>query len=214
MDIYELDPLVLPLDIIRICVQYMDEQEIRFYEEIDWEPNDRAIFIHIDGNVAEWKSDHTQQDRVYSQLAVSEGIHEWRLRMERVEHSEGLYVGIVGGTDARHKILEYLFGPNAVGEDGVSRNNGKVAKVFIMDNEWMTQGWTKVSDSFQWKSGDVVTVILDLNRGELQFRRRWRVLTSISIGTHKKKMEYRLVVCCHHKGNKVRLLSHKLKQKR
>merc|ERR1712087_299912 len=83
----------------------------------------------------------------------------------------------------------------------------------IFKNESPTLFTGKIGEGFNWKSGDIVTVRLDLKEGTLEFERK-RVSLAIIKSVHRLEEDdghwggYRLAIDNVYCGNRIKLLSY------
>ena len=210
----------IPVDVIGICAQYARKQWNELFENTDWDqtrytdPNIiRFIGAHGHQNGVKWikKNPHNKfGQRVYSHLcADDDGIHRWTVRLDKVKQSAGLLIGVVEIRPTYAGIpwtvsREYWFGPQ----------NGKKAVLLRMDriNTWGSDHETKteVSTSFAWKSGDVITITLNLGI-TLQFSRKGKEIASLPVQQRLQVdswSTYKLAVSGKGAGNQISLLSH------
>ena len=207
---YEFD---IPTDIIGICIRFSSEQLI--VTATDWDrcysycsQYQKTNIVTVYENVVEWTGLYPGIRRVDTAMSYTEGVHEWKLRMDAVSignaDSKGLDIGIVqSGWNWPSKRQFYAFNPL----------NGYVFSedVFGVDNEYSKR---KSAQRIQLKKGDVMTVILDLHRNKLEFNyKNSKNLVGMKVYIPKRKpVEYWMSVRHDYGGNRVILLSHKERQ--
>lgn len=181
----------VPSDIVKVCAQYAQKQFLTYYSGTEWDTTGHMhgrTCVRIDKDVVEWIWDGPK--RIYSRLNVTEGVHEWKLLLEEVQekavHSKGLSIGIMQRSSTGSTMIFHGWNPR-VG----TVSSGQAIKPIAL------------------RSGDLVTVILDVNDKQLRILKGRSQLVEMEITVHELSLEYCLSVLHDCQGNKIRLLSHR-----
>eukprot|EP01084_Bolivina_argentea_P227064 383509_1 len=173
--------------------------------------------IFVTNNIAYFTNTHSWRG-VCSEMYVTKGYHEWKLLLSKVTNSNGLIIGIASRSLNRYRFeigsnyfhnrannatlayYSYSFGPEL--------NN--IAKTYA------PLELKKHIKSFEWRSGDIVIIRLDLDHGMLILFRNNKLLTVINnVHLYPQRqlsgypeIGYRLAIDNFYKGNKIKLLSY------
>ena len=179
----------VPSDIVKVCAQYAQKQLLTYYTGTDWDrTGHNGGSIRIDKDVVEWR--YNGPKRIYSRLNVTEGIHEWKVLLEEVQEnaddSKGLSIGIMQRSSTGNTMIFHGWNPR---HGTVS--SGQAIKPITL------------------RSGDIVTVILDVNDKKLRILKGRTKLVEMEFTAHELSSEYCLSVFHDCQGNKIRLISHR-----
>ena len=200
--------LSIPKDIILLLIEFSAAHTIRFYKHLDWEGTYLRESAVIE-NLIEFRN-HDCKRSAYGQLAVSTGHHEWDLKLENITNSRGLMIGIA----TTHLAFGHFHDrPRTPGFKAYAFGQSLDGTVSAIGNEGHQLISQQIGSRFHWESGDVITVILNLDDCTLEFRRKHKSLAVIE-EIHTKdydenKLFYRLAIDNFYCGNRIRLISYR-----
>lgn len=171
------------------CIGYI----LQFYHERFWSNKRGNDIVRTDTYIERIEDNDDGIHVAYgTQCVKDKGIHEWKVKIEKISRSFAIIIGISSETiDLNEAFIEKDYEHYCVKSDGRKIRNGYVWKDYPCN----------------MAINDIIIIRLDLNNKQLSFIKNGQNLGVVYNDIDKTK-SYRLAVSFYEDGNRIQMISY------